>query len=76
MTENRLWADCRACYTQEEIAERENLTQQAVALVSQEFADLQKLVKSHQSAAEHATDFEVKIGGHPTEPPICFPAGG
>jgi hypothetical protein len=47
-----------ACYTQEEIAARENLTQPAVGLVSKEFAEPQKLLKSQQSAAEHATDFD------------------
>jgi hypothetical protein len=35
-----------ACYTQEEIAERENLTHLSVDLILQEMADLPKLAKS------------------------------
>jgi hypothetical protein len=49
-----------ACYTQEEIAEAENLTKQAAWLVCQEMADLPKLDKSDQAAAEHATDFDLQ----------------
>jgi hypothetical protein len=59
-----------ACWTQEEIAEAEGITQQAVDLISQEFADLQRLVKS---AAEHATDFEPLRGKTPH--PTAFVAG-
>jgi hypothetical protein len=47
--------------THEEIAERENLTKQAVGLICQETADLPKLDKSSQAAAEHATDFDRPI---------------
>jgi ParB-like chromosome segregation protein Spo0J len=50
-----------ACYTQEEIAQREDLTQQSVDLILQETATLPKLVKSNQAAAEHATDFKPPI---------------
>jgi len=50
-----------ACYTQEAIGEKENVTEQAVALISQEFLDLEKLVKPEQAAAEHATEFEVPL---------------
>jgi hypothetical protein len=45
-----------ACYTQQEIAEQEGITQLAVTLVLQETAELPKLVKPD---AEHAEPFEV-----------------
>ena len=41
-----------ACYTQEEIAEREGVTQQAMDAILQGSADLSFLVKSDQAAAE------------------------
>ena len=44
-----------ACYTQEEAAERENLTKQAVSQFS---ADLPKLDKSQEPAAAHLNDFD------------------
>jgi hypothetical protein len=47
-----------ACYTQEEIAEKENVTHQSVDLILQEMADLPKLAKSDKAMAEHAADFE------------------
>src|SRR5262249_47287227 len=43
-----------ACYSLEEIAEREHLTKQAVSLICQELADLPKLDKSTRAVAEHA----------------------
>jgi hypothetical protein len=46
------------CYTQEEIAEREAITHQAVDLVLQEMASLPKLAESDKAAAEHLTDFD------------------
>ena len=45
-----------ACYTQEEIADKENVDTATVNRIWCEFADLQKRTKSEQSAAEHATD--------------------
>lgn len=47
-----------ACHTQEEIAERENLTKSAVSEICSEMADLPKMDKSAQAGAAHATDFE------------------
>ncbi|MCK9229253.1 MAG: hypothetical protein M0Q23_00890 [Syntrophales bacterium] len=46
-----------ACWTQEEIAEREQMTRQAVALILQEMAELPKLAKSDKSTASHETGF-------------------
>jgi hypothetical protein len=46
-----------ACYTQEEIADKENVDTATVNRIWCEFADLQKRTKSEQSAAQHATDF-------------------
>ena len=57
----RILAMWMACYTQEEIAEAEDLTKQAVALVCQEMADLPKLDKPSTALAEHATDFDAPI---------------
>jgi hypothetical protein len=49
------------CYTQEEIAEGEELTQQAIQTVLQESSDLKKFVKSDLARAEHAVDFEISL---------------
>ena len=50
-----------ACWTVDEIAEEVGLTKQAISLVCQETADLPKLDKPQQAAAEHATDFDTPI---------------
>lgn len=50
-----------ACWTNKEIADDVNLTEEAVRQVTQETADLPKLGKPQQAAAEHATDFEPPI---------------
>jgi hypothetical protein len=49
------------CYTQEEIAEKENLPRSTVETVLTEIADLQKSSKSDRAAADHATEFDVPI---------------
>ena len=58
-----------ACYTQDEIGEKEGLTQKAVSLVLEEMADLPKVLKP---SAEHLIDFDPlrfllrsKISNHP-----------
>ena len=53
-----LWLSCR---TEEEIANEVGITKQAVSLVCQEMADLPKLDKPSQAAADHATDFDIPI---------------
>jgi hypothetical protein len=50
-----------ACYTQEEIAERESLTHPAIGMILKETADLPKLTESQQAAANHAVDFELPL---------------
>lgn len=50
-----------ACWTQEEIAKKENVSQPTVAALLSEFPDLEKLIKAEKAAAEHATDFEVPL---------------
>ena len=65
--DKRIFEMWLACWTQEEIAEREGITQQAIDLVLQETASLPKLVKPTLAAAEHVTDFE---------PPIFFMPSG
>lgn len=51
---NRIFEAWMQCYTQEEIAERESLTQQAVDKILQEMAILPEVVKP---TALHLTDF-------------------
>jgi hypothetical protein len=50
-----------SCHTQEEIAERENLTQQAVAKLSDGFTTFGSLAESCKPAALHQVDFEVPL---------------
>ena len=50
-----------ACYTQEEIGEKERLTQKAIGLILEEMASLPKLLKSSQAVAEHAVDFQIPL---------------
>ena len=45
-----------ACYTQEEIAEKENVDKATVSRICCEFPDLEKCNKAEKAAAEHATD--------------------
>ena len=59
--DKRIFAMWLACRTQDEIAETENITKQAVSLICQEMADLPKLDKPSLSAASHTTDFDVPI---------------
>jgi transcriptional regulator with XRE-family HTH domain len=47
-----------ACYSQEEIAQRENVTKETVSQVCQ---DLANLPKSDEAAASHAVDFDPPI---------------
>lgn len=46
-----------SCYTQEEIAEREDVSQQEISKLLPQMAELPKVVKP---AAEHLTDFDKK----------------
>lgn len=47
-----------ACYTQEEIAERENVHKDSVSEICRKMAELPKNL---QSQADHATDFDPPI---------------
>jgi hypothetical protein len=47
-----------ACYTQEEIAEREGLSRDSITDIVGEFSDLKKLPKFDVALAEHAVDLE------------------
>ena len=52
------------CYTQEEIAERESVSQDEVSRLSKTFTqngESSILRKTDKAAAEHATDFELPI---------------
>lgn len=53
-----LWMQC---YSTDEIAEKENVAKSEVSTTCSKMADLPNLNKSDQSAAEHATDFELPI---------------
>ncbi len=57
----RIFGLWMACHTQEEIAEREGVKQQAIDQILQKMAGLPNLVKSDQSKAEFADDFEIPI---------------
>lgn len=59
--DKRILARWLACWTQQEIADAEGMTQQAMALLLQEIADLQKLVKPAQNAARHEDNFDPPI---------------
>lgn len=50
---NRIFDKWLACWTQEEVAKSEGLTQQATALVLQEFPTLEKLVRPQQTLATY-----------------------
>lgn len=50
----RIRAKWLACWTQEEIAEDEGISQDAVSLISREFPELEKLVKSAATLATYA----------------------
>lgn len=43
-----------ACWTQDEIAESEGMSQDAVSLILSEFPELEKLIKSHQTLATYS----------------------
>ena len=47
-----------ACYTQEEIAEGEGISEEAVRQITQEIPNLEKLGKADKALAEHAVDFD------------------
>ena len=46
-----------ACWTDAEIGKEVGLTERQIGTLTEEMADLPKLQKPDQSAAEHATDF-------------------
>lgn len=50
-----------ACYTQEEIAEREGMTQEGVRDVLAKLSDFGNLAENAKAVANHATDFEPPI---------------
>lgn len=50
-----------ACYTQEEIADREGLDHSTVTRIVCEFSDLKNCTKSDLARAEHATDFDAPL---------------
>ena len=50
-----------ACYTQEEIAEKEGIDQSIVSDMTKDFMDFGKLADSHKVAALHQVDFEIPI---------------
>jgi transcriptional regulator len=50
----RIRAKWLACWTQEEIAESEGMTRQAIDLIMQEFPELEKLAKSAATLATYS----------------------
>ena len=59
--DKRIFAMWLACHTQQEIADAVGCSQPEVKEVLSKMATLPNLIKPDQSAAEHATDFEVPI---------------
>lgn len=57
----RIFSLWMACYTQEEIAEREGVTRTTVTAILSENENFRKLTKADQAAAGHATDFDIPI---------------
>jgi len=57
----RIFDKWLACWTQEEIAVSEDMTQQTTADLSRTFTEIGSLAKSGKAAAEHAVDFTVPI---------------
>lgn len=59
--DRRIFERWLACWTNAEVGDEEGMTEEAVRLITQESADLQKLGKSDRARAEHATDFDAPI---------------
>jgi DNA modification methylase len=59
--DKRICAAWLACYTQDEIAEKENVAKSVVHDVCSDFATWQKTDKSVQSVADHAIDFTPQL---------------
>ncbi len=57
----RIFEMWMACYTQEEIGEKENLDKAQINRICCEMAGLPKLNKSDKAAAEHAIDFQIPL---------------
>jgi hypothetical protein len=49
------------CYAQEEIAEKENLSQREVSNVIAEFSNFGKFAETSKFAALHQVDFEIPV---------------
>jgi len=48
-----------ACYTQEEIAEKEGIDRTLISDLIKDFVDFGKLAENHKVAALHQVDFEI-----------------
>lgn len=59
--DRRIFESWLACYTQEEIAEKENIEQRQVSNLIGEFSNLGRLAESAKADASHATDFTPPI---------------
>lgn len=60
MKDKRIFDLWLACYTQEEIAEREGLTREGVRDILAELGDFGKLAENAKALANHAVDFEMQ----------------
>jgi hypothetical protein len=56
--DRRIFDMWMACHADKEIGEAVDLTGRAVAMITEEMADLPRLPKPAQSAASHSTDFD------------------
>jgi hypothetical protein len=59
--ERRIFDLWMQCYTQQEIAERENYDQANVSRLIEEFMQIGNLAETHKAAAAHAIDFDIPL---------------
>jgi predicted transcriptional regulator len=57
--DRRIFSQWLACYTQEEIAEKEGMPQETVRNIVAEFSQIGSLADSAKLAALHQVDFEI-----------------
>lgn len=59
--DRRIFDSWLACYTQEEIAQSENVDRTTVTKMIEGFVNIGNLAENHKAAASHATDFTAPI---------------
>jgi hypothetical protein len=54
----RIFAMWLACYTQEEIAQQENIDRTVISDLTKDFVEIGNLAENHKADSSHATDFD------------------